>query len=305
MKQRWAVLAGFCMSGIGFLFMAAIALFPPFNDGSRQLQPELSAQYGTLVGGVVGPLFSLAAFLLIYQTIRDQRHTSRLEQFERRLFQLLDFFNSTVQSLSASRPSSRPKAVDEGRDIFIHLKSQGVDLYKKLEVLFPELPAETKLNVDFLVLYYGVSKATIETTKAMLSSSLSPAQTDRLLAELTKKKTVYNSRIVFYGGHQSALGNYYRQLFHIVRYIDEAEYLQASQKRGYVKFLRTLLSNYEQAMLFFDSMSALGAEWRNKGWIERYGLIKNMPLHFLEPIDPKAFYPKLLFEYEQRAEQTT
>lgn len=117
----------------------------------------------------------------------------------------------------------------------------------------------------------------------------------------------------FFGGHQSKLGHYYRHLFRAVNYIDSKN-LKFEVKQEYIRILRAQLSNYEEFLLFFNSVCFIGREWELKhpresknSLITKYDLIRNIPyttykykvddIEYL--IDLKNFYPLVTYEFEQ------
>jgi len=60
-------------------------------------------------------------------------------------------------------------------------------------------------------------------------------------------------------------------------------------KAGYVKLLRAQMSDYEQILLYYNSLSEQGTAWNTKrgekfpeeaGFISRYRMIKNWPPNF-------------------------
>lgn len=117
--------------------------------------------------------------------------------------------------------------------------------------------------------------------------------------------------VKYYGGHQFQLGHYFRHLYQTVRYVNEQHCLTYKKKYEYIKLLRAQLSNYEQAILFFNSLSQLGRTWEItpvvngecKGFnendfhlITKYNLIKNLPCGSQLGIDPELFYPNVQYE---------
>lgn len=112
-----------------------------------------------------------------------------------------------------------------------------------------------------------------------------------------------NSSIKFFGGHQYHLGHYFRHFYQAVKYIDNQDWYIISnrQKKEYIKTLRAQLSNYEQALLFINSLSPLGSDWEyddpRRNLITKYKLIKNLPESFVPNMNPNHYYPKIQFEW--------
>lgn len=111
------------------------------------------------------------------------------------------------------------------------------------------------------------------------------------------------NKIKFFGGHQYHLAHYYRHFFRTVIYIHEQpKWLVSSrEKMDYIDLLRAQMSNYEQALLFLNSLSLLGHKWENNGetnLITKYGLIRNLPKSFIPDMNPKKYYGEIKFEWD-------
>jgi hypothetical protein len=124
-------------------------------------------------------------------------------------------------------------------------------------------------------------------------------------------KGYHNRYPKYYGGHQFRLGHYFRHLYQSVKFINNQELINYKEKYQYIKVLRAQLSNYEQAVLFLNSLSSFGHKWEldpeikigqfkqdkiNFELITKYNLIKNLPGDSIYGIPFKKFYPNVQFE---------
>ncbi|UUF15231.1 MULTISPECIES: putative phage abortive infection protein [Flavobacterium] len=109
----------------------------------------------------------------------------------------------------------------------------------------------------------------------------------------------------YYGGHQFRLGHYYRGIFQNINFINDQIYLKYEEKYSYVKLLRVHLSNYEQILLFLNSISSIGRKWEfdrksndiNNRLITKYNLIKNIPSEkVIDVISIEDYYPLVNYE---------
>jgi len=114
--------------------------------------------------------------------------------------------------------------------------------------------------------------------------------------------------IKFFGGHQYHLGHYFRHFYQSVKYIDSQPcwLLSEIEKYEFVKTLRAQLSNYEQALLFINSLTQLGRKWEyentsRRELISKYNLIKNLPEYFIPDMRPQYYYPKVDFEWKEKS----
>ena len=89
MNKFWATFFAilFLIIGIGLIFY--FAFNSSFNDGSGIINPELASQYGSFISGIVGPVFSIVGFLILYITITSQQESSKIQQFETKFFELI------------------------------------------------------------------------------------------------------------------------------------------------------------------------------------------------------------------------
>lgn len=126
------------------------------------------------------------------------------------------------------------------------------------------------------------------------------------LDELTKLYEYY------YTVHNSDIGHYFRNLYHIVNYVDKNPYfdiIRGSEgllkREDYIKILRAQLSNSEIACLALNGLSTRGKDFRPL--IEKYRLLKNINFELELQMD-KDYYsnvPKpeiLALEYEHLTE---
>jgi len=112
----------------------------------------------------------------------------------------------------------------------------------------------------------------------------------------------------FFSGHQYQLGHYFRHLYQAVKFIDQqpAWLFSKVEKYEYAKILRAQMSNYEQALLFINSLTVLGRNWEynnkeRKRLITEYHMIKNLPQHFIPNMDPQNYYPDVNYEWKEKS----
>lgn len=67
-------------------------------------------------------------------------------------------------------------------------------------------------------------------------------------------------------GHQSILAHYYRHLFQTVKFVvkQDEDLISYEQKRDYLRILRSMLSNHEQILLYYNWLSGFGSKWEQK-----------------------------------------
>lgn len=254
MRSHITTIIAWILSLFGIALIVFFAFNKSFNDGSGIINADVASSYGSFIGGLVGPIISLAGFILLYETIITQRNTFQIQQFESKFFELVRYHRENVNNMEHKVPSADDRIL-KGGAVFIELKKQMEEL---LSIVKPILTTDSKLqfnnieretiNVAYLICFYGVAKNAISSLKTILFKRYSTEVVNTLIDECIKKKTIYDRNIVYFGGHQSRLGHYFRHLFQTVSFVDRTKFLTNEQKYQYVKLLRAQLTTYEQAL---------------------------------------------------------
>jgi len=81
-----------------------------------------------------------------------------------------------------------------------------------------------------------------------------------------------------FGGRTSRLGHDYRHLFQTAKFIASQDDAELPNKYEYIKTLRAQLSNHEQLLLYYNSLSDFGTPWLTNGYFTNDLMVKNLPL---------------------------
>ena len=256
---------------------------------------EKTGQFGDYVGGVVGTIFALAGTILVYASFVNQQRRNTIESFELTYFEMLKVHEEILKDMTYNGKSSRnifPEAISELKRLYsliissletikrtaklhkIHNSNvSDDDLYKYLEDM--DLPyIATAMAVGYL--YYGIKEF------FLTSKDKAPLY---IVNELVKN----DLNGIKVEPMDNIFGHYYRQMYQIVEYVATTKWMKEDKKYSYIKMLRAQLSDYEQMMLFYNSLSINGNKWREPflktkveemGYISRFRLIKNIPFHY-------------------------
>ncbi len=275
------------------------------------INAENAGQFGAFLGGFLGTSFSFISILLILLSLKFQRESQYVEKFENKFFEMIRLHRENVLEIFIGR--------DVGKKIFVVLIRE----YREIVLLIDKLACqntfiltqEDKYNIAYCVFFYGVGPNSSRILKCALkqyNEDFIEAIIESFELQATRDEVKQRRKLKFtpFEGHQSRLGHYYRHLFQTISYVDNQpeQYLNINQKYNYVKILRAQLTNHEQALLFLNSISVLGSEWRRNGLITKYRLIKNLPEEFFDKekeIDVKQVYPDLIFEWEEASLNST
>lgn len=75
----------------------------------------------------------------------------------------------------------------------------------------------------------------------------------------------------FYEGANAKLGHYFRTLYNLFKFVDNADIVE---KRFYTNLIRAQLSDSEALLLFLNGLSPQGEKFR--GYLENYAVLKNV-----------------------------
>lgn len=297
---KWSLLhkAALILSAIGGLIIVVIIFGKTdFNDYSFHIDVSTASSLGDFIGGFVGPLFSLAGVFLLFETLKYQRMTFVKQQFENKFFELLKIYRENVAEMIHKPPGK--ENIVTGRRVFVEMRKQFGEIYNEVCRIITEstsnLNVRDKVNISYLILFFGVG----DTSNNVLEHYIRRNYKDhkQVIDEILYSFTFDNK----YDGHQSRLGHYFRHLFQMVKFVDKEDCLTEEEKYFYVKTLRAQLSTYELAIFFLNSLSDFGKPWSQEkiDLIEKYKFIKNIPFGFTFDINPKDFYPKIIFEADE------
>ncbi len=276
-------------------------------EAGLPIEPAIFASYGGLVGGVVGTLFSLAGVFLLIQNLNDQEKNFTNQQLQNRFFELIQFHRDNSDGVTIKGR--------KGKKVFISLLREHRECLELAKSIFTkdEITKDEIVNISYLMFFYGaVGLVSKEILEERLSGTKYESKLDQIISKSTEKQKSLMEDEVFdykpFEGHQSRLGHYFRHLFQGVAYINDQNEstLNYDEKYQYVKVLRAQLSNQEQALLFFNSLSDLGKPWEPGGddidrqLITKYNLIKNIPAGYTQDIDIRQYYPDVHFEGDEQ-----
>jgi hypothetical protein len=253
------------VAGISVLVILVFMLCPPFTPWfcKGTFDAGQFSKYGSFIGGLVGPLLAFAAFLMVYKTwqtqkealdeqkkefekqkelanaqFAEQKRTADIERFETTFFNMLNMQQQIVDDLCYS---SEKKEIDNmvGPDSNATLKEIPIEIKGRnlFKYFYTEKIYNSKNN-DFNILCYTNDK-------------------------------YENLWTVKYFDH------YFRHLYHIIKFIDNAKFLEYKERYKYASILRANLSSYELIWLYYNGLSSYGNR-KFKLLIERYALLKNI-----------------------------
>ncbi|MBC3272174.1 putative phage abortive infection protein [Pseudomonas sp. SWRI81] len=293
--QYWFELAIFAVGTVCIL-----STFFADSYRGNKLDPTLAGQFGDFVGGFIGTFFALMSTVLLFATLRSQRSSSSLQNFETKHFELIKMHRDNVSELEVQGL--------KGRKIFVALIRELREILKIVKEA--TVNSNSSLNQKQLIhiSYYCLLLGTGPNSTRVLKEALIGFNDD-LISQIirtldnpyTKSKIQKQRKLTYvpFEGHQSRLGHYYRHLYQSISYVDKQTI--SIDKYEYIKTIRAQLTTHEQALLLLNSYSPIGGSWWNEKYIVKYSLVKNIPKDFFdchEELDITHDFPPTYFEWE-------
>lgn len=276
-----------------------------YNDGywicGSNIEYDITGQFGDFFGGVVGTVFALAGTFLVVLTFNEQAKQNKRESFETKFYEMLNLHKQNVDEIQVDNTKGR-EAIEK---LFYYLR----DIYKKVEDAVNEIenftpPSHDKSEVErfakmkgyladqdkkltfihdlsYGYFFYGIENYYVTKNKQDVRFIINVDVTVILIAAKTPKSLLVP--------RNSLLGHYFRHLYQTIQFIAKADDFKEEEKYAYAKMVRAQLSDFEQALLYYNSLSVMGKSWitplgktefKEMCLIARFRMIKNMPYYF-------------------------
>lgn len=223
--------------------------FHPDPDKAKIIQP--------FVTGLVVPLLTLGSTLLVIANLRS----STVQNFSNNFFKLIDQHHRLVGNIVS--------------------QVEGFYEISKSAAFFDDLATRIAWDYENIPKYH-IGLITIKGENDERSFMV-----DHELASRVKGKSGRELLIEVYDHyfhiHHSDLSHYFRNLFHIVKFVERSP-VAKKEKFEYLRMLRAQLSNYELLLIAYNGLHDYGKEFFPL--IEKFELIKSlndetrMPEHY-------------------------
>ncbi len=267
---------------IGLIVIIYFTFHRSFNDGSGNLNPVLASNFGAFISGVVGPIFSLAGIILIYQTILLQKQSFEQNQFQNHYFALIRTFNDNVRAIQFT--DSRGTIV-EGKSVFERLMSEIEGTLGQVQEFFNDKDTEDEgiqkklLLTAYYYSFYG------DEQEELLQQELEKLWSDK--EKVTELMSVVKIPGIRYG---SLLASTYRPLYQTIKYVHQNDDISDDEKYQLVKAVRAQLSDSELSVLLMNCLTEKGKAWLENRFVDKYKLFNNLTTGFVSNYSPEDFF---------------
>lgn len=317
-KQAILLFIGFTLVTVGIVFFLIPYLITNKSWGWEYGQT--TGVIGDTIGGTVGPIvgfigaiLTFFAFYIQYQanqvqikalaeqktSSQNQEEQIQLQQFESHFFELVKLHRENVQEFEYRNSIGRNvviKIINEFFESVMLVQNSGIIRNNRLD-------DQDLINISYLILFFGVDETVNDVLENRFFEKYGQLddELNKLISQFRTKKNPKNADKYYFNGHQSRLGHYFRHLRRTIIFVHRNNFLTDVQKKEYMRTVRAQLSNHEQILLFFHSVSDLGLKWelqnQNKETlITSYHLIRNIPLGSIYGFNPRRYYPGVKME---------
>jgi hypothetical protein len=274
-KVAWSfVVAGIVIASTGVVL---------YITSTKPSTPETSFSLnllGDFLAGGVASVWSLAGLFFIYVAFLGQKQQLLNQQLEIMYSQLEVKYTRLELEGQKNELIEQNKTLRQQRfeNTFFQLLRNHQDIVNNVDI------RSRSSNTQYSIMAQG--RDCFKTYYSKFAGSASGG--DRNI-----EKTL-ETYLRYYHAYQSDLGHYFRNMYHIIKFVDAAKEIPQEDKYKYTSLLRALLSSYELTLLFYNGLGIYGKD-KFKPLIEKYALLKNLDSAQLIDIAHKENYDSRAF----------
>ena len=286
------------VSGVLFAVVFCCIVFDDtYFSFSFDIDSKLASEFGDFVGGFIGTLFTFLSILMVSYSILQQTCENRKNNVKTTFFQMIDYHYKNLDQIEIPKPERKDK-IEKGKRGFVSYKIQ---INRLLQALY-EINRKNDLNlnahdiacISYLVFYYGLSDSWSDFFEEKIQCYDCRETIIKELLELSKN----NPEKRLCQANHTILSAYFRNMYNAINLVDSENEFTDKEKEELIKTYRAQLSNPELYILFFNVISPFGKKWREKNFICKYKLLKNIPYNYLDGYNPKLYFD-MTYEFDE------
>lgn len=248
--------------GLVILLLGIIFFF--WNDFNVSTDDKIQAdkwgQFGDFIGGLVGTIWALAGVMLFYLALKDQRADIKTNQETLQL--QVTALNRQIEEFELQR-----EEMESSRKV--HEQQFKTSRLQQFDSHFYSL-----LNV-----YLDIKKSLNQSEK---TGDFFRSSFDQMLIPFDETIDLYQyyddlnmSYLEVFYEKRSQFSHYFKCFYRIIKMIDENAFLSREEKSDYTKILRSQITDFEQLIIHFNSLSIYGIKSRK--YLLGYNILKHLP----------------------------
>lgn len=260
-------------------------------------------EIGEFVGGTAGSLWALAGLFFIYAAFVGQQEELVYQRVElRSTREELQFQRDDLAEQQRLQNEQARKQIFEST--FFQLLRLHSDIvhrirYEEVDIEFVDgaRPQSDRLSGrEAFRSFYGRYDQSYRNWTNVITTrpEYEHASSDpRDIEREDLDQAIIQSYDEFYVDVQSDLGHYFRNLYHMVKFVDSSS-ASLEERESYMSFIKAQLSSYELLLLFYKGLSNYG-RGNFMPLIVKYALLENMPTERLIDGRHSELYSKAAF----------
>jgi Putative phage abortive infection protein len=274
-----------------------------FSQGWFIVDSNLFDHFGSFFDGVIGALLTFSSVLYLVETFREQRK----EGVERRFFELLRYNRELLMRLDNDVSKITSKNLFDY--YFSSQKELSSEMWKFFPDYHPKLDMGGKESTYTALFDKEIHRLQVLHEMIMHGTkgfSVGKPIIDRIIGAKRADFVLYGNKDGEYRDVRyseiptitNLTNGYYRNIIHLVRFVNNNRLLSYDEKYEHIRTLRSLMSAEEQALLFFNAISEAGKAWGvgsenvNLDLVTKYNLVKNAtPL--ITNVVIRVFFPNI------------
>jgi hypothetical protein len=211
--------------------------------------------FGDFIAGTTVPLLTLVSFLAIVVTLRMQKEQLEMQRQE---------LQNSIEEMRATRrefeEQNKTMAIQRFETTFFNMVNLHNEIVKSMVV------NEGYGEIGGRKVFSALCRVLSDEYSLLLHTHRFNGK-----PEIERIRMAYNE---FFESRESILGHYFRNLYRIVKFVDEFDRLSFKEKKTYIGIIKAQLSSDELVLLFYNSLSTQGTKFLPL--IRKYNLLDNL-----------------------------
>jgi hypothetical protein len=205
--------------------------------------------FGDFIAGTIVPVLTFASFLMVVATLGLQREQLEIQSRELR---------NSIEEMQSTRKEFEEQNETMAVQRFENTFFQMVNLHNQIVSSMHVGGQNAKTGKNAFYFLYRTLKSTVYGSN---------------IKELRENYEEY------YNTYENQLGHYFRNLYRIIKFIDETSILRYEDKKTYIGIIKAQLSSSELALLLYNGLSVNGTKFLPL--MHEYNLLDNLNHEYL------------------------
>lgn len=247
---------------LGFgLFVYHIYFGKLFFKKNEPKTSESAGAFGEFIGGITGPVFALAGFLIVYSTIIENRQNNNDHKVESIFFKLLDYQRDNLESINIAHPIECNDL--SGNSTWVPLRGNmcSVKFFLDTSIYSKNLLTEQdKEKIFYIMFFYGTpfSSSSLESKSLpFLKKYIRDSVALDSILQQCKRLNHCDKITRRFIGYSNKLTPVFNQFLNCIQYVDKSNDINDEMKKYYVKILIDQHSPFCMSLMYFHFSSEI------------------------------------------------